>query len=149
MEIVSNSDVHTVDDFNTINMSVLALPLFVQDKGFGRKKENQQLRHILNMKQINMRMCTSDGVQWVTSTIKNPTSIFSLDAKYTLVPFKHHHSNKSSQHYPLLVSHDSMIPIGSSNCIEDGIHRVVKHEYAETLTEEDMTSFMKTLQQCN
>ena len=54
MEIVSNSDVHTVDDFNTINMSVLALPLFVQDKGFGRKKDDQQLRHILNMKQINM-----------------------------------------------------------------------------------------------
>ena len=109
----------------------------------------KQLRHILNMKQINMRMCTSEGVQGVTSTIKNPTSIFSLDAKYTLVPFKYHHSNKSSQHYPLVVSHDSIIPIGSGNCIEDGIHRVVKHEYAETLTEEDMTSFMKILQQCN
>ena len=53
MEIVSHSNIHTVDD-NTINMSVLALPLFVQDKGFGRKKDDQQLRHILNMKQINM-----------------------------------------------------------------------------------------------
>ena len=149
MEIVSNSDIHTVDDFNTINMSVLALPLFVQDKAFGRKKDDQLLRHILNMKQINMRNCTREGVQEVTSTIKNPTSIFSLDAKYTLVPFKHHHSNNKSQHYPLVVSHDSIMPIGYGNCIEDGIHRVVNNEYAETLTEQDMTAFMNILQQCN
>ena len=149
MEIVSNSDIHTVDDFNTINMSVLALPLFVQDKAFGRKKEDQLLRHILNMKQINMRMCTSEGVQEVTSTIKNPTSIFSLDAKYTLVPFKHQFTKNKTQHYPLVVSHDSIMPIGYGNCIEDGIHRVVNNEYAETLTEPNMTDFMNILQQCN
>ena len=98
------------------------------------------------MKQINMRMCTSEGVQGVTSTIKNPSSVYTLDAKYTLVPFKYHHANKKSQHYPLVISHDSMILIGSNMCTEDGTHRVVKNEYAETLTEKDMTSFMKHLQ---
>ena len=149
MEIVSHSDVHTVDDFNTINMCVLALPLFVQDKAFGRKKGEQQLRHILNMKQINMRLCTSEGVKGVTHTIKNPSSVHTLDAKYTLVPFKYHHTNKKSQQYPLVISHDSMISTSSNMITEDGIHRVVRNEYAETLTEEEMTSFMKHLQQCS
>ena len=151
MEIVSHSNIHTVDDFHTINMSVLALPLFVQDKAFGRKKDDQQLRHILNMKQINMRMCTSHGVQDVTSTIKDPSSIFALDAKYTLVPFKYHHSrSKESEHYPLVVSHDSSLSNAATNmCNLDGIHRVVKNEYAQTLTKDEMTSFMNDLEKCN
>ena len=151
MEIVSHNNIHTVDEFQTINMSVLALPLFVHDKGFGKKNVEKELRHILNMKQINMRICSSGGVKDVTSTIKDPTSIYALDAKYTLVPFKYHNSHgKESEHYPLVVSNDSSLPKYSlSQYNLDGIHRVVKNQYAEPLTEEEMKSFMNDLEKCN
>ena len=151
MEIVSHNNIHTVDEFHTINMSVLALPLFVHDKGFGSKKIQYQLRHILNMKQINMRICSSGGVKDVTNTIKDPTSIYALDAKYTLVPFKYHNSHgKGSEHYPLVVSNDSSLPDYSEGSYNlDGVHRVVKNQYAGPLTEKEMKSFMDDLQQCN
>ena len=151
MEIVSHNNIHTVDEFHTINMSVLALPLFVHDKGFGKRNSENQLRHILNMKQINMRICSSGGVKDVTNTIKDPTSIYALDAKYTLVPFKYHNSHgKGSEHYPLVVSNDSSLPDYSEGSYNlDGIHRVVKNQYAGPLTEKEMKSFMDDLQQCN
>ena len=97
-----------------------------------------------------MRMCTSDGVKDVTSTIKNPSSIHALDAKYTLVPFKYYNSSgKGSEHYPLVISHDSILSIGLTSCNEDGIHKVVKSQYAEPLTGEEMISFMNDLQKCD
>ena len=98
-----------------------------------------------------MRICNSNGVKDATSTIKDPKSIFALDAKYTLVPFKYHNSRgKESEHYTLVVSHDSSLPKYSLSMYNlDDIHRVVKNQYAEPLTEEEMTSCMNDLEKCN
>ena len=91
---------------NKFDISILALPLFVKDKALNL--ERPEHCDILNMDNVNMRLCGSHGVESITKTINNLKSKEVLDTKCTLVLYKSpQNTTKSTKksHYSLIVSH--------------------------------------------
>ena len=148
MDISCETNTDYSQHLNKFEISILALPLFVKDKVLHPKEPAQ--RHILNMDNINMRLCRSDGVESIKNTITNKNLKEVLDAKYTLVPYKSYKSTKQKlkkPHCSLIVSHMS-IKRPTNELRMDGINMIVKNEFAEPLTEEEMEEFIKHLKSC-
>ena len=146
MDISRETNTDYSQQLKKFDISILALPLFVKDKVLNPKKPAQ--RHILNMDNVNMRLCGSDGVESIKNTITNKNSKEVLDAKYTLVPYK---SSKcraiKKPHCSLIVSHMS-IKKPTNELKMDGINMIVKNEFAQPLNENEMAVFIKHLKSC-
>ena len=156
MDIIRKDNESYSQQLKKVDISILALPLFVKDKALDT--ENPSHRHILNMNNVNMRLCSSGGVESIKQTIINRNSKDVLDAKYTLVPFKSPKSpqNKRSatkttqskkSHCSLIVSHTS-IKNTTDDLKMDGINVIVKDEFAQPLNANDMKKFMSHLNSC-
>ena len=156
MDIFRKDNESYSQQLNKFEISILALPLFVKDKILNT--ENPAHRHILNMNNVNMRLCRSDGVESIKQTIINEKSKEVLDAKYTLVPFK---SSKSTQvkrstpkaiqpkksHCSLIVSHTSIKNM-TDDLTMDGINVIVKDEFAQPLIGKEMKEFINHVKSC-
>ena len=145
MDISCETNTDYSQHLNKFEISILALPLFVKDKVLNQKKPEE--RHILNMDNVNMRLCGSDGVESIKNTITNKNSKEVLDAKYTLVPYKSYKGKSKKHHCSLIVSHMS-IKKPTNELKMDGINMIVKNEFAQPLNERDMAEFIKHLISC-
>ena len=145
MEISRETNTDYSQQLKKFDISILALPLFVKDKVLNQKKPQE--RHILNMDNVNMRLCGSDGVESIKNTITNKNSKEVLDAKYTLVPYKSYNGTSKKPHCSLIVSHMS-IKKATNELQMDGINMIVKNEFAQPLNEREMAEFIKHLKSC-
>ena len=145
MDISRETNTDYSQQLNKFEISILALPLFVKDKVLNQKKPQE--RHILNMDNVNMRLCGSDGVESIKNTITNKNSKEVLDAKYTLVPYKSYKGKTKKHHCSLIVSHMS-IKKATNELQRDGINMIVKNEFAQPLNEREMAEFIKHLISC-
>ena len=146
MEIFCKEDENYSQHLNKFEISILALPLFVKDKALDT--ENPSHRHILNMNNVNMRLCSSDGVESIKQTIINKNSKDVLDAKYTLIPFKSPTPQSKKSHCSLIVSHTS-IKDTTDDLKMDGINVIVKDEFAQPLNVTEMKKFINHLNSCD
>mgnify|MGYP006061053537 CR=1 FL=1 len=145
MDISRETNTDYSQQLKKFDISILALPLFVKDKVLNQKKPEE--RHILNMDNVNMRLCGSDGVESIKNTITNKNSKEVLDAKYTLVPYKSYKGTSKKRHCSLIVSHMS-IKKPTNELKMDGINMIVKNEFAQPLNEKEMAEFIKHLKSC-
>ena len=145
MDISRETNTDYSQHLNKCEISILALPLFVKDKVLDPMEPAQ--RHILNMDNINMRLCGSDGVQSIKDSITDKDTNEVLDAKYTLVPYKSTKTRTKKPHCSLIVSHMS-IKKPTDELEMDGIKMIVKNEFAQPLNEKEMAEFIKHLKSC-
>ena len=145
MDISCETNTDYSQHLNKCEISILALPLFVKDKVLNPKEPAQ--RHILNMDNINMRLCGSYGVESIRNSITDKDTNEVLDAKYTLVPYKSTKTRTKKPHCSLIVSHMS-IKKPTDELEMDGIKMIVKNEFAQPLKEDEMVEFIKHLKSC-
>ena len=145
MEIIRKDNESYSQQLKKVDISILALPLFVKDKALDT--ENPSHRHILNMNNVNMRLCSSAGVESIKHTIFSKSKDV-LDAKYTLIPFKSPTPQSKKSHCSLIVSHSS-IKKSTDDLNMDGINVIVKDEFAQPLSTTEMNKFMNHLRSCD
>ena len=145
MDISCETNTDYSQHLNKFEISILALPLFVKDKVLDPMEPAQ--RHILNMDNINMRLCGSDGVESIKDSITNKDTKEVLDAKYTLEPYKSTKTRTKKPHCSLIVSHMS-IKKPTKELSMDGINMIVQNEFAQPLKEKEMAEFIKHLKSC-